>query len=147
MTVDTHQRESEGFKATMVGLGCKVTAPALVRSMTITRDSMIKTWAHSSQLVDRMNPVVDLWQQTRLLLPSDSQMLPGIKLGHCNRTEAPENNRIKGPGDHRTGGPHAQRTTCPEDHMTGGPWTKGPELPRSWERAFTVNIFRCWSSF
>ena len=89
--------------------------------MTITRDHMIKTRAHSSQLVDRMNPVVDPWQQTRLLLPSDSQMLPGIKLGHCNilrflndaefRTEAPENHRIKGPGDHRTGGPHAQRTT------------------------------------
>ena len=35
----------------------------------------MKIRAHSSQLLERMNPDVDLWQRTRLLPQPDAQML------------------------------------------------------------------------
>ena len=91
---------------------------------------MIRTRAHSSQLLDRMNHVVDLWQQKRLLPRSDSQTLPGLlgmekscsifvtlNLGHYDILRFPsdaKNHRIKRTRvtrDHGTGAPQAKRTT------------------------------------
>ena len=79
-----NQRGSEGLKATMTGLGFRVTAPGLMKNERMglgtiirdrTRDQLMKIRAHSSQLLERMNPDVDLWQRTRLLPQPDAQML------------------------------------------------------------------------
>ena len=94
---------------------------------TILRDQMIRTRAHPS-------PVVNVWQQKKLLPQNDSQMLPGllgkegiwqrltphkpwalrdVRDAECRTQQKPEDQRTRGPQDRRTAGP--------DDHMTRGP--------------------------